>query len=88
MLRRGQRGEILAQYNQKFRDAIALKLQGILVPDSDEIRTCTPYFKKKIRGIAVELLPEMLAINSKNMRPSPIPSVAMDLSLSDAVFRG
>ena len=88
MLRRGQRGEIGAQYNQKFREAVVVKLQGILDPDSEDIRTCTPYFKKKIRGIAVELIPEMLAMKSKTLRSSPIPSVAMDLSLSDAVFRG
>ena len=88
MLRKGQRGEILAQYNRKFREAIIVKLQGILDPDSDEISTCTPYFKKKLRGIATELLSEVIAMDSKTLRSSPIPSVANDLSLSYAVFRG
>jgi hypothetical protein len=91
MLRRGQRGVLLAQYFPSFRDAIVNKLQDILDLESDNIRSCTPYFKKKLRTIAGEILPEMLEMETftplKRVASIRI-AEAIDLSMSDPVFRG
>jgi hypothetical protein len=60
--REGRRERALLYHNRKFYCVVIGKLYSVLDEDSDVIDTCTPYFKKKIRGIAAELLPELLEI--------------------------
>jgi hypothetical protein len=60
--REGRRERAFLYHNRKFYCVVIGKLYSVLDEESDVIVTCTPYFKKKIRGIAAELLQELLKI--------------------------
>ena len=61
----GKRGRILVEYLPQLRDAVIVKFNEFLNPNGDTIQSASPYFKKKIRALANELMPEIRLIEPK-----------------------
>lgn len=64
--REGRRERAFLHHDRKLYDVTIQKLYSILDMESDVIQMSTPYFKKKIRRIASELLPGLLKIQPRN----------------------
>jgi hypothetical protein len=66
--REGRRERMMLHHHQKLWGVVIQKFYSVLDEGSDLLRMCTPYFKKKIRGIATELLPGLLKIQPTNFK--------------------
>jgi hypothetical protein len=64
--REGRRERILLLHVRKFHEVVIKKCYSILDEDSNVLEPSTPYFKKKIRGIAAEILPGLMEIQPSN----------------------
>jgi hypothetical protein len=64
--RPGKREYILPYYLHRFRDAIVIKFTEFLDPNGDSLRGASRYFKKKLRRMAREILPELQHMETKN----------------------
>lgn len=65
--RPGKRGTRLVQHLPKMLNIFLQKLTDFLDPESDSLDRATRHYKKKIRGIAAEILPEMLELQSVSL---------------------
>ena len=63
--REGRRERAFLYHNLKFYGVVIEKFYSVLDEESDLLSVCTPHFKKKIRGIAEEILPGLLTIQPK-----------------------
>ena len=65
--RPGKRGTRLLQHLPKLRNMFLQKLTDFLDPASDSLLLATRHFKKKIRMIAGEILPDILGIQTVSL---------------------
>jgi hypothetical protein len=65
-VRSGKRGSILPYYFPRLREAMIKKFKDFLDPACPSLSNASPYFKKKIRSIAEELVHEIQLIEPKN----------------------
>ena len=70
-LRAGKRGYILPCYLDGMRKAMIDKFLEFQDPNNNCIQTVSPYFKRKIRLLAQEVMPDILSIEKKNIVLNP-----------------